>query len=122
MRDDRRRLLDIAEAIERIEKYASEGREAFEDDELIQNWILHHLQVIGEAARAISDELKNEHDEMPWQQIVGMRHILVHRYFEVDTDLIWSVVEDDVPALKQQIELILKDPLLKEPEEEPPRI
>jgi len=122
MRDDRRRLLDIAEAIERIEKYASEGREAFEDDELIQNWILHHLQVIGEAARAISDELKNEHNEMPWQQIVGMRHILVHRYFEVDTDLIWSVVEDDVPALKQQIELILKDPLLKEPEEEPPRI
>jgi uncharacterized protein with HEPN domain len=110
MRDDRRRLLDIAEAIERIEKYASKGRETFEDDELIQNWILHHLQVIGEAARAISDELKDEHDQMPWLQIVGMRHILVHRYFEVDPDLIWSVVEDDVPVLKQQIELILKDP------------
>jgi len=102
--------LDIAEAIERIERYASKGREAFEDDELIQNWIIHHLQVIGEAARAISDELKDGHDEMPWQQIVGMRHILVHRYFEVDTDLIWSVVEDDVPVLKQQIELILKEP------------
>lgn len=102
--------MDIAEAIERIERYASKGREAFEDDELIQNWILHHLQVIGEAARAISDELKDGHDEMPWQQIVGMRHILVHRYFEVDTDLIWSVVEDDVPVLKQQIELILKEP------------
>ncbi|HNR57159.1 MAG TPA: DUF86 domain-containing protein [Methanothrix sp.] len=110
MRDDRRRLLDIAEAIERIERYASKGREAFEDDELIQNWILHHLRVIGEAARAISDELKDGHDEMPWQQIVGMRHILVHRYFEVDTDLIWSVVEDDVPVLKQQIDLILKEP------------
>lgn len=102
--------MDIAEAIERIERYASKGREAFEDDELIQNWIIHHLQVIGEAARAISDELKDGHDEMPWQQIVGMRHILVHRYFEVDTDLIWSVVEDDVPVLKQQIDLILKEP------------
>ena len=102
--------MDIAEAIERIQKYASKGREAFEDDELIQNWILHHLQVIGEAARAISEELKDGHDEMPWQQIVGMRHILVHRYFEVDTDLIWSVVEDDVPVLKQQIDLILKEP------------
>jgi len=110
MREDRRRLLDIAEAIERIEKYASKGREAFEDDELIQNWILHHLQVIGEAARAISEKLKDEHDEMPWQQIVGMRHILFHRYFEVDIDLIWSVVEDDVPVLKQQIDLILKEP------------
>lgn len=102
--------MDIAEAIERIKRYASKGREAFEDDELIQNWILHHLRVIGEAARAISEELKDGHDEMPWQQIVGMRHILVHRYFEVDTDLIWSVVEDDVPVLKQQIELILKEP------------
>ena len=100
--------MDIAEAIERIEKYASKGRDAFEGDELIQNWILHHLQVIGEAARAISSELKDEHDEMPWQQVVGMRHILVHRYFEVDTDLIWSVVEDDLPELKQQVELILK--------------
>ena len=109
MRDDQRRLLDIAEAIERIEKYASKGREAFEGDELIQNWIVHHLQVIGEAARAISAELKDEHSEMPWRQIVGMRHILVHRYFEVDTDLVWSVVEDEIPELKHQIELILKD-------------
>jgi len=85
MRDDQRRLLDIAEAIERIEKYASKGREAFEGDELIQSWIVHHLQMTGEAARAISSELKDEHSEMPWQQIVGMRNILVHRYFEVDT-------------------------------------
>ena len=73
MRDDQRRLLDIAEAIERIDKYASKGREAFEGDELIQNWIVHHLQVIGEAARAISSELKDEHNEMPWQHIEGMR-------------------------------------------------
>jgi uncharacterized protein with HEPN domain len=108
MRDDQRRLLDIAEAIERIEKYASKGREAFEGDELIQNWIVHHLQVIGEAARAISSELKDEHNEMPWQHIEGMRNILVHRYFEVDTELVWSVVEDDMPVLKQQVELILK--------------
>jgi len=109
MRDDQRRLLDIAEAIERIEKYASKGCEAFEGDELIQNWIVHHLQVIGEAARAISVELKDEHSEMPWRQIVGMRHILVHRYFEVDTDLVWSVVEDEIPELKHQIKQILDE-------------
>jgi uncharacterized protein with HEPN domain len=93
----------------RIKKYASKGREAFEGDELIQSWIVHHLQMIGEAARAISSELKDEHSEMPWQQIVGMRHILVHPYFEVDTDLIWSVVEDDIPELKRQVEIILKE-------------
>ena len=109
MRDDQRRLLDIAEAIEQIEKYASKGRKVFEGDELIQNWIVHHLQVIGKAAWAISSELKDEHDEMPWQQIVGMHNILVHCYFEVDTDLIRSVIEDDMPVLKQQVELIFTE-------------
>jgi uncharacterized protein with HEPN domain len=109
MRDDRKRLLDIIEAIERIEKYASRGREAFDCDELIQNWIVHHLQVIGEAARGLSAELKDKYSEMPWQQIVGMRHILVHRYFEIDTDLVWSVVEYDISELKQQVKQILKE-------------
>jgi uncharacterized protein with HEPN domain len=52
MRDDRERLLDIIKAIERIEKYASEGKEGFENDELIQNWVVHHLQVIDEAWHA----------------------------------------------------------------------
>lgn len=57
MRDDRERLLDIQEAIERIQKYAERGRETFERDELIQTWILHNLQILGEAARAISADL-----------------------------------------------------------------
>ncbi len=60
MRDDRERLFDILEAIERIDKYASKGRPAFEDDELIQTWVLHHLQLIGEATRALSTEFRNE--------------------------------------------------------------
>jgi uncharacterized protein with HEPN domain len=59
MRDDRERLLDIQEAIERIEKYAAQGQEAFERDELIQTWIVHHLQIIGEASRAISSSLRD---------------------------------------------------------------
>ena len=56
MRDDHLRLLDMAEAIRQIEKYASKGKQAFERDELIRIWIVHHLQVLGEAARGISDE------------------------------------------------------------------
>jgi uncharacterized protein with HEPN domain len=54
MRDDRERLLDILEAIERIEKYTAKGREVFEEDELIQTWVIHHLEVIGEATRSLS--------------------------------------------------------------------
>ncbi|MBI3246259.1 MAG: DUF86 domain-containing protein [Deltaproteobacteria bacterium] len=56
MRDDRERLLDIQEAIARIEKYTVQGQEAFEQEELIQNWIVHHLQIIGEAARSLSPD------------------------------------------------------------------
>lgn len=109
MRDDRERLLDILEAIERIDKYASKGRAAFEDDELIQTWVLHHLQLIGEATRALSTEVKQGHSEAPWAQIAGMRNILVHQYFGIDTSAVWNVVEGDLPALKQQIEAILAE-------------
>ena len=103
MRDDRERPLDILEAIERIEKYAARGREAFEQDELIQNWVLHHLQIIGEAARALSPELTGRHSEVSWSKIVGMRNILVHNYFSIDEAVVWAVVEKDLPVLKRQL-------------------
>ena len=103
MRDDRERLLDIHEAIERIEKYADQrGRETFERDELIQTWVLHNLQILGEAARAISADFKQQHPEVSWQQIAGMRNILVHDYFGIDAAIVWEVVARELPVLKQQ--------------------
>ncbi len=84
MRDDRAYLEDIQEAITRIEKYASRGRDAFDADELIQIWIVHHIQMIGEATGKISDELKARHPEVPWAIIKAMRNVLVHFYFGVN--------------------------------------
>ena len=107
MRDERERLLDIQEAIERIERYAARGREAFEQDELIQIWVLYHLQIIGEAARTLSPEFTAQHPQTPWPRIVGMRNILVHNYFGVDVSIVWSVVERELPLLKQQVASIL---------------
>ena len=66
MRDDRERLFDIIESIERIQKYAARGREAFESDELIQTWIVHHIQIIGEAAGKISNATCAAHPEVAW--------------------------------------------------------
>jgi len=100
MRDDRERLLDIVEAIERIEKYTARGRPAFDESELIQTWVLHHLQIIGEAVRALSVETMSRSDEIEWQKIVGMRNILVHNYFSIDTDIVWAVIENDLQILK----------------------
>lgn len=89
MRSERERLLDILEAIERIEKYAAKGKRAFEADELIQNWMVNHITVIGEASRSLSDEFQARYANVPWADIIGMRNILVHHYFGIDEDAVW---------------------------------
>lgn len=109
MRHDSERLQDILEAIERIEQYAIQGKEIFDRDELIQVWIAYHLQTIGEAARATSIELKLRFPSVPWEQVVGLRNVLVHEYFRVNVEIVWAVVEQDLPDLKQQIKLILQE-------------
>ncbi|OGW89400.1 MAG: nucleotidyltransferase [Omnitrophica bacterium RIFCSPLOWO2_01_FULL_50_24] len=108
MRDDRERLQDILEAIERIERYSAKGRKAFESDELVQNWIVRHLQIIGEATRSLSLDLREKHPDISWSKIIGMRNILVHDYFGIDVDVVWSAVERDLPELKRKITALLK--------------
>lgn len=108
MRDDQERLLDILEAIDKVDEYAIQGRHVFEQERLIQVWIVHHIQIIGEAARKLSEEFKLEHNNVPWAQIVGMRNILVHDYFGIDLDEVWSAVEKDLPVLKKQIRLLIE--------------
>ncbi len=107
MRDDRERLLDMLEAIHKIEQYAQDESFSSHDEELVQVWMIHHLQIIGEAASKISQELRNRHTEVAWGGMIGMRQVLVHGYFETDTSLVWKVVQRDLPILKAQIENIL---------------
>jgi uncharacterized protein with HEPN domain len=107
MRDENERLLDILDAIERIKKYSVRGRSAFEQDELVQNWVLHYIQVIGEAAARVGEEMREAHPEIPWTRIIGTRNILVHQYFDIDMDVVWSVVEKDLPMLERGIRAIV---------------
>jgi uncharacterized protein with HEPN domain len=107
MRSDRERLLDILEAINKIEQHASSDIEAFADDEMQQVWVIHHLQIVGEAAYGLSERFRTNNPQIPWDQIIGMRHVLVHGYFEIDLDIVWAVIEKDLPPLKSSIETIL---------------
>ncbi len=109
MRDLRERLLDVLEAIERIERYTARGRSAFEQDELIQTWVVHHLQIIGEAASRLDHSFRVLHPQVPWQQIIAMRNVLVHEYFGIDPEEVWQTVERDLSALKRQLQQILED-------------
>ena len=107
MRTDRQRLEDILEAIRRIEKHAVKGKAEFGKDELLQSWIMRHLQVLGEAARGVAQPVKDAHPEIPWLNITGMRNALVHNYFEIDEVAVWDTVQKDLPNLKKQISGLL---------------
>jgi uncharacterized protein with HEPN domain len=109
LRDDGERLRDINEAIEKIEKYVSIGYQAFIEDERTQVWIIHHLQVIGEASNHLSDELIEQNRDIPWADIVGLRNILVHQYFGIDLRQVWETAELDMPVLKAKVREILQE-------------
>jgi uncharacterized protein with HEPN domain len=109
MRDIQERLRVIHEAIRCIEKYTQGGRELFDQNELIQTWVIHHLEIISEAARAIPQDYRSIHPEIPWNQISGMHNILIYIDFDIDRDIVWAVVEHDLPHLKSVIEAILTE-------------
>lgn len=115
MRDDRGRLQDILDAIKRIERYAKRGRRVFEEDELVHTWMIHHIQIIGEAASQISAAFRKTHQQVPWLQIIKMRHVLVHDYLGIDLAEVWAVVERDLPTLKKQVSRLLKPPMTRPP-------
>ena len=108
MRDPKERLQDMLEAIAAIERYSDRDRSTFEQDELLQVWFLYHLQIIGEAARALPKEVRALAPDIPWPKIIGMRNVLVHGYFAVDKDIVWEAVTRDIPTLKFALEGLLK--------------
>ena len=88
MRDDRERLRDVLEAIERIERYASPGRPEFHGDDLVQTWVVHHLMIIGEACRALSPDFRAAHPEEVWAEAAGLRNVIVRQYFGIDLAIV----------------------------------
>jgi uncharacterized protein with HEPN domain len=73
---------------------------------MLQVWVIHHLQVIGEAARALSPEFRERHPSIPWKKTIALRNILVHEYFGIDMSQVWTMTQDDLPRLVDQIAAI----------------
>lgn len=101
MRDDLSRLRDIVRAIDRIQEETRVPRSRFAEDPKLQVWVLYHLQIIGEAARSLSAGFRQLFPDPVWSKAVGLRNILVHHYFEIDEELIWQVVEQDLPPFRE---------------------
>ncbi|MEW6352568.1 MAG: HepT-like ribonuclease domain-containing protein [Thermodesulfobacteriota bacterium] len=86
MRDDLDKLRDILDAIRHIEERQPDEPDAYYADVLIQVWIMHHLQIVGEAAARPSAGIRERYPEVPWSDVTGMRNALVHHYFGIDLD------------------------------------
>jgi len=109
VRSDRERLYDILDAVDRIEAQAARGRDAFSGDEVAQTAVIRWVEIVGEAARGLTEELRQAHPEVPWRQMVAMRNVLIHGYFDIDEELVWSVAENDLPKLGAQIRAIVDE-------------
>ncbi len=100
-------LEHVLQAIARIERFTSGGREIFFTDEMVQSAVIRQFEIVGEAAKNISDELKAAETAIPWRDIAGTRDKLIHGYFNVKLEIVWTVVTRDLGPLKQQIQRIL---------------
>ena len=87
----------MLQAIAAIEQYQEQDRTTFENDKMLQVWFLYHLQILGEAARSLPEDVKKFAPEIPWSKIIGMRNILVHGYFEIDTQIVWNTFRKICP-------------------------
>ena len=83
--------------------------ESIKEDRVLFFGISKIVEIIGEAAYMITKEYKNCHTELPWKQIEGMRHILVHGYFSIRPEILWDVIENDIPTLISTIEKLIEE-------------
>jgi len=98
------RILHILDAITEIESYIQGAdKDSFVNNSMMFNATLHQLEIIGEAANGLSEEFIMNHPETPWARIIGLRNLIIHEYFGVDDQTIWSIVTINIPQLKQYL-------------------
>lgn len=106
MRDDRERLLDMLEMCDLLIEHVGGERDNLQDP-VVQGATQRWIEIIGEAASHVSDELKGANPDVAWREIQGIRVILAHGYFHIDDDVIENVVSHDIPRLRDQIRSII---------------
>ncbi len=117
MRSDYLLLADMLEAIDEILASAPGSREEFDNDKFRRSHLLRYIQIVGEAAWRLSAETKAANPDVPWREIAGMRHAIVHDYFEVDWNEVYNVTVRDIPMPREPVERICNSARFREPDE-----
>jgi uncharacterized protein with HEPN domain len=100
-------LRHILEAAEKIAEYVSVGRETFMAESHWQDAVIRQLEIIGEATKHLSMDIRRQHDAVPWRRLAGLRDVLIHAYMGVDIDAVWQLTQSKIPSLRVDIQTIL---------------
>jgi uncharacterized protein with HEPN domain len=104
MRTDSERLADILDAVQRIRRHVKVGdRQRFQEDEVLQSAVLRWFEIIGEASRGVTDQFRQGHQQVPWREISDMRNRVTHGYFDIDVDVVWNTIMNDLPMLEEAL-------------------
>jgi len=106
-RRDKDYLADTLEAMRRIITYTIDlSYEAFLEDTRTQDAVLRNIQVIGEAVKSLSAQMRKAHPDVPWKEMAGMRDKIIHQYFGVNYDIVWTVAFQELPTLLPKIQAL----------------
>lgn len=106
----RHRVEHLLEAVQRIRRYTADLDQAsFAKDERTIDAVVRNFQVMGDAARQVPADVQARYPDVPWREIMAMRHVLVHDYFRVKSDVIWNTIQAELPALIEPFQRILSD-------------
>jgi uncharacterized protein with HEPN domain len=104
IRDEALYLEDIWISINKLEEISNKfSKEQFDENWIVQEAAIRLLGIIGEAANKLSNDFKGKHQDIPWNQVIGMRNIAIHAYYEVDLDRVWDTINNDLASVKQTV-------------------
>ncbi len=95
---------DMLDSIQKIRRYTyGLSQETFQENDLVVDAVVRNLEVIGEAARQIPEAVRERYPAIPWRRVIGLRHVVVHAYFDVDLEIVWKIVAEQLPVLEQHL-------------------
>ena len=101
-------LRHILDAAQRVESYVSVGRETFFSTPHWQDAVIRQLEVVGEATKGLSIDIRKKHPRIPWRRMAGLRDVLIHNYMGVDLNAVWSITQKEIPILRRDIAAIIE--------------